>query len=175
MKEEPTASGLGPDKLHRLLQICSQSDPAEEQIDADHRKAELLQDYLAEALPVEVPTSHMSEQLTTLCQISGIASEESIGNMLRHSKTDVNLLRRIRDRFKQRTKNADLETEQAATTIYYAAIAYALVMQNSKITKFSYKDLLDAFFRLADTKWIPPALSGLFEKACEYCRSKLEA
>ena len=175
MKKEPPTSGLGPDKLHRLLQICSQSDPAEEQIDADQRKAELLQDFLAEALPVEVSTSHMSEELTTLCQISGIASEESVGNMLRHSKTDVDLLRRIRDRFKKRTKNTDLETEQAAATIYYAAIAYALVVHDAKITKFSYKDLLDAFARLANTQWIPPTLSGLFEKACEYCRSKLEA
>jgi len=175
MKNEPPTSGLGPDKLHHLLRICSESDPAEEQIDADQRKAELLQDFLAEALPVELPSGHLSEELTTLCQISGIASDESVGDMLRNPKTDVNLLRRIRDCFKKRTKNTDLETEQAATTIYYAAIAYALIVHNLKITKYSYKNLLDAFSLLVDTKWIPPALSGLFEKACEYCRSKSEA
>ena len=175
MKKELPTSGLGPDKLHHLLQICSQSDPAEEQIDADQRKAELLQDFLAEALPVELPPGHLSEELTALCQISGIASQESVGDMLRNSKTDVNLLRRIRDHFKKISKRTDLETKYTATAIYYAAIAYALVVHNSKITKFSYKDLLNAFSLLADTKWIPPVLSGLFEKACEYCRSKSEA
>lgn len=175
MKKESPTSGFGPDKLYHLLRICSQSDPAEEKIDADQKKAELLQDFLAEALPVELPAGHLSKELTTLCQISGIASEESVRDMLRNPKTDVNLLRRIRDCFKKRTKNTDLETEQAATTVYYAAIAYALVVHNLKITKFSYEDLFNAFSLLVDTKWIPQALSGLFEKACEYCRNKTEA
>ena len=173
-KESPT-SGLGPDKLHHLLRICSESGSEEEQMNADQKKAELLEDFLAETLPVETPAANLSEQLTTLCQMSGLASEESVRDLLTNPKTDVRQLRTIRDHFKKKSKCLDPETEHAATTIYYAAIAYALIAHDLKITKFSYKDLLNAFSLLVDTKWIPPALSGLFEKACEYCRSKPEA
>lgn len=172
-KESPT-SGLGPDELHRLLQICSEAKPAGEQIGSDQRKAELLQDFLAESLPVEAPKSNLSEQLTTLCKISGIASEESVRDMLTYPKTDVRLLRMIRDYFKKKSKCADPEAEHAATTIYYAAIAYALVVHNLKITKFSLRDLHNAFSLLVNTEWIPPVLSSLFGKACDYCQSSPE-
>ena len=169
-KESPT-SGLGPDKLHRLLRICSEVDSPGEQISSDQRKAELLQDILAESLPVEFPKSNLSEQLTTLCKISGIASEESIRDLLTCPKTDVRLLRMIRDNYKKKSKCADPEVEQVATTIYYAAIAYALVVHNIKITKFSLKNLQNAFSLLINTKWIPPVLSSIFVKACDYCQS----
>ena len=169
-KESPT-SGLGPDKLHRLLRICSEADSPGEQISSDQKKAELLQDFLAENLPVESPKSNLSEQLTTLCKISGIASEESVRDLLTYPKTDVRLLRMIRDNYKKKSKCTDPEVEQVATTIYYAAIAYALVVHNIKITKFSLKNLQNAFSLLINTKWIPPVLSSIFVKACDYCQS----
>ena len=171
-KESPT-SGLGPDKLHRLLQICSEAEPAGEQIESDQRKTELLQDFLAESLPFEAPKSSLSEQLTTLCNIFGITSEESIGDLLTHPKTDVRLLRMIKDYFKK-SKCADPEARHAATTIYYAAIAYALVVHNLKITTFSLKDLHNSFSFLANTEWIPPILSSLFGRARDYCQSNTE-
>jgi len=171
MEKESTTSGLGPDKLHHLLRICSEADSAEEQVDSDQKKAELLQDFLAGTLPVEAPKRNLSEQLTTLCKISGIASEESVRNLLTNPKTDVRLLRMIRDYFKKKSKCADPEVEQVATTIYYASIAYALVVHNMKITKFSLKDLQNAFSLLVNTKWIPPVLSSIFVKACDYCHS----
>ena len=169
-KESPT-SGLGPDKLHRLLRICSEAGSSGEQLSSDQKKAELLQDFLAENLPVESPKSNLSEQLTTLCKISGIASEESVRDLLTYPKTDVRLLRMIRDNYKKKSKCADTEVEQVATTIYYAAIAYALVVHNMKITKFSLKNLQTAFSLLTNTEWIPPVLSSIFVKACDYCQS----
>lgn len=169
-KESPT-SGVGPDKLNRLLRICSEADFSEEQPNSDQKKGELLQDFLAENFPVESPKSNLSEQLTTLCKISGIASEESVRDLLTYPKTDVRLLRMIRDNYKKKSKCADPEVEQVATTIYYAAIAYALVVHNMKITKFSLKDLQNAFSLFVNTKWIPPVLSSIFVKACDYCQS----
>jgi len=174
MERESPTSGLGPDELHRLLQICSQAEPPREQIGSDQKKAELLQDFLAESLPVKAPKSNLSEQLTTLCKISGIASEESVRDLLTYPKTDVRLLRMIRDYFKKKSKCAEPEAEHVATTIYYAAIAYALVVHNLKITKFSLGDLHDAFYLLANTEWIPPFLSSLFGKACDYCQGNSE-
>lgn len=176
MAEESPTSGLGPDELHDLLRICSEAGAAEEQTDSDQRKAELLQDLLAETLPVEAFTGNLSKQLTTLCHIFGIGSEESVRDLLSNPKTDVNLLRVIRDYFKKKSKSANSEAERdVVNTIYYAAIAYALVVHNLKITKFSYKDLHKAFTLFANVQWIPPVLSGLFGKACEYCRNKVKS
>jgi len=172
--EQPPTSGFGPDKLHHLLRICSQADPAEGKTDSNQRKAELLQDMLAETLPVETLVNNLPEELTTLCQISGIASEESVRDLLTKPKTDVGQLRIMRDYFKKKSKCARSEAEQAATTVYYAALAYALVVHGLKITKFSYEDLHRAFSRLANTDWVPSAVSGLFRRACEYCRGKLQ-
>jgi len=174
MEKESLTSSLGPDKLHRLLRICSEADSSGEQLSSDQKKAELLQDFLSESLPVESPKSNLSERLTTLCKISGIASEESVRDLLTYPKTDVRLLRMIRDNYKKKSKCADPEVEQVATTIYYAAIAYALVVHNMKITKFSLKDLQNAFSLLVNMEWIPPVLSSLFGKAREYCQNNSE-
>jgi len=174
MEEEDRTWMLGPDKLHHLLRICSEADQAGEQIDSDQRRSELLQDLLAENLPVEAIKSDLSEQLTTLCKMSGVASEESVRDLLTNAKTDVRILRIVRDYFKKKSRCVDPEAKQVATTVYFAAIAYALVVHDLKITKFPYMNLFNAFSLLVDTKWIPPELSRLFGEACEYCRVKTE-
>jgi hypothetical protein len=133
-----------------------------------------LQDFLAESLSVKAPKGNLSEQLTTLCKISGITSEESVRDLLTYPKTDVRLLRMIRNYFKKKSKCADPEAEHVSITIYYATIAYALVVHNLKITKFSLRDLHDAFSLLANSEWIPPFLSSLFGKACDYCQDNSE-
>ena len=174
MEKELPTSGLGPDKLHRLLRICSEADSSGEKISSDQKKAELLQDFLAENLRFESPKSNLTEQLTTLCKISGIASEGSVRDLLTNPETDVRLLRMIRDDYKKKSKCADPDVERAAVVVYYAAIAYALVVHNMKITKFSLKDLCNAFSLLINTEWIPPFLSSLFGKAREYCQNSSE-
>ena len=76
--------------------------------------------------------------------------------------------------YKKKSKCADPDVERAAVVVYYAAIAYALVVHNIKITKFSLKDLCNAFSLLSNTEWIPPFLSSLFGKAREYCQNSSE-
>ena len=175
MTEKSPTSGLGPDELHDLLRICSEAGVAKEHVDSDQRKAELLQDKLAETLPVEAFARHVSKQLTNLCHIFGISSEESVRDLLSNPRTDVNLIRLIRDYFKKNSKCAKSEAERdVVNTIYYAAIAYALAVHNVKITKFSYKDLHKAFNIFINVEWIPPVLSDLFGKAREYCRNKVQ-
>ena len=172
MDKEPTTSGLDPDKLQYLLRFCSEPDQAKGLVDSDQRKAELLQDLLAGTLPIESPIDNMSEQFITLCKISGINSENTVRDLLLDPRTNLRELKTIRDYFKKKSKSADSDTEQTATAIYYAAIAQALIVHDLKITKFSYKDLLKAYSLLIETKWIPPDLSDLYRKACEYCQDK---
>ena len=172
-KESPT-SGLGPDKLHHLFQICSEAGPPEEQKDSDQEKLELLQDFLAETLPVEVPRGNLTEQLTTLCQISGISSGESVNNLLSNPKTDTSLLRKIKDHFKKQSRASKSESEhEVANTVYYTAIASALVFHGTRLTSFSYKSLLESFDRLAQENWISKDIVQLFVKAQKLCANKL--
>ncbi|UCH58460.1 MAG: hypothetical protein JSV61_09575 [Anaerolineales bacterium] len=174
MTEESQTSGLGPNKLHDLLRICSEASTEEEQTDSDQRKAELLQDMLAETLPVEAFTGSLSKQMTTLCQAFGISSEESVGNLLSNPKTDVNLIRAIKDYFKKKSTKSQDEHD-VVNLIYYSAIACALVNHNLKITKYSHHDLHKAFTIFTNVQWIPPVLSGLFGRACEYCQNKAKS
>jgi hypothetical protein len=172
-KESPT-SGLEADKLHELFRICSEVPPAEEQTDSDQEKTELLQDILAETLPVEVPKGNLNERLTTLCQISGISSGESINNLLSNTKTDASLLRKIKDYFKKQSAATKSESEhEVANTVYYAAIASALVNHGIRISSFSYKNLLESFDRLTQENWISKDIVQLFVKAQKVCTNKL--
>jgi hypothetical protein len=174
MAEESVTSGLGPNKLHDLLRIFSEVSAEEKQTDSDQRKAELLQDMLAETLPFEALTGRLSKHLTTLCQVFGISSEESVGDLLSNPKTDVNLIKAIKDYFKKKSTSSKDEHD-VVNTIYYAAIAYALVIHNLKITKYSYRDLHKAFTIYTNVKWIQPVLFGLFGRACEYCQNKAKS
>ena len=171
MKEESPTSGLGPNKLHDLLRICSEAGTEKEHTDSDQRKAELLQDMLAETLPVEAFIGSLSKQLTTLCKAFGLSSEESVGNLLSNPETNVYLIMAIKDYFKKKSTSSKDEHD-VVNLIYYAAIAFALVNHNLKITKYSHNDLYKAFTIFANVQWIPPVLTGLFGRGCEYCQNK---
>ena len=60
-----------------------------------------------------------------------------------------------------------------ANTIYYVAIAHALVYHDLKITQYSYKDLQQSLSQLSEEDWIPQSLRDFFTKAFEYCGSKM--
>ncbi len=172
MSEESPTSGIGPDKLRNLLQICAEAGSASDEVDSDKTKAELLQDLLSQSVPVEALLGNLSEHLTTLCRISGIESERSVRDLLTCRETDVRLLKIIRDHFKRKSKCTNPDLRKVATAVYYAAIAYALVMHDLKITKFSNKDLSEAFSRLSDAEWIPRVLADLFGEASIYCQHR---
>jgi hypothetical protein len=172
-KESPT-SGLEADKLHKLLRICSEAPSPEEQTDSDQEKVELLHDLLAETFSVESPQGNLSDQLTTLCQMSGISSGEPVKNLIGNPKTDTSLLRKIKDHFKKQSRVSQSESEhEVANTVYYAVIASALVFHDISITSFSYKSLLESFGRLAQENWISKDIVQLFIKAQKLCANKL--
>ena len=174
MGKESATSGLEADKLHELLRICSEAPSPEEQTDSDQEKAELLHDLLAETFSVESPQGNLSDQLTTLCQMSGISYGESVKNIISNPKTDTSLLRKIKDHFKKQSRASKSKAEhEVANTVYYAVIASAFVFHDISITSFSYKSLLKSFERLAQENWISNDIVQLFVKAQKICASKL--
>ena len=172
MTDQSLTSGLDPEKLRDLLRICT-AKQEQQPADSGRIKAELLQDMLAETLPVDAFTGQLSEQLTNICQAFGISSQQSVRDLLSDPKTDVNLIIVIKDYFKKKPiSHKSKDEHDVINTIYYSAIAYALVIHHMKITKYSYKQLHQAFKIYKNVKWAPRFISDLFANACQYCRNK---
>ena len=175
MSKETTAFGLSPDKLAQLLSIGSDSGQDKNEMNQEQKKTELLHDRLAEPLPFGRTTI---EKLTKI-PISfgdsiGAVAGDSIGELLKNQQTELSTLRKIKDFSKKLSKRANTTAEHdTANTMYYAAIASALVFHKKRITKFSYKDLEHSFSVFNKAMWIPSNLKELFRKAHQYCQSKI--
>jgi hypothetical protein len=172
--KHPTTSGLSPAKLARLWNIGSETDQANWDVDEDSKKTELLRDLLVGTLPVR-PRKGKSRSIETtrLQSVVGSIADKTIQELVQNAGTDIAILRKVKEYGKRLSDNAMVKAEShVANTIYYAAIASALVFHDKRITKFSYKDLENYFHRLDKEKWIPQAIRNLFLRAAEYCQMK---
>ena len=168
MKRKPTTVDLGFKKVTQLLQIGMDSNVDES--DEGQCKADVLSDCLSDTLAVHAPAKEKLDQLQhTICVLSG----ESVGKLLFNEKTYIDIIRMIKGYGRKLSTCAESEAEhQASNTIYYAAIAHALVYHDQKTTKLSYDDLSRSFDRLCQEDWIPIRLRNLFEKSAECCRRR---
>lgn len=175
MDEKKTLFELKPNKLAEILNVCSEGQNNAENIPESQQKAELLQDRLSETLMSgSLKKSSLRKELVDLCTMAGIASTESIRNLLTNPNTDKELIDKIKRHGKRLSQTNSSQVEhETANVIYYAAIASALVFHHEKITQFSYKNLEEAFTVFIETEWISKDLQGLFEKATVYCRGKI--
>jgi len=172
MKKEPTTFGVSPKKVVKLLNIGSDvsSIPAE----IDQEKAALLSDRLSDTLPLYYSTEQKpASRLKRLGQTIAALAGEPIGKLLEDPKTDISIIRMTKDHGRKLSTTYDSEAEHhTANTIYYAAIAHALIYHNLKITKLSYEDLQKSFRQLSKEGWIPNNLRDLFTNAYEYCKER---
>ena len=146
------------------------------QDDIDQQKADVLSDRLGDTLPLFYSTEQRpSSRLKRLGQTIAALAGEPIGKLLQDPKTDITITRMTKDYGRKLSTNATSEAEHhAANTIYYAAIAHALVRGGLKITKLSYEDLLESFCQLSKEDWIPKSLRDLFGEASEYCKIRVK-
>jgi len=106
------------------------------------------------------------------CDVRSLAGR-SLLEVLLSPHTDIGLLQAIKDCGKRLSAGLDSRMEAAmATTIYYAALASALVHHQRKITQYSYDALDRSFTTFAAKKWIAPELATLFQRAGGICRDK---
>ena len=177
MKKKSLTFGLTTQKISNLLKVCTESSDKAIDMETENQKTELLQDRLSETLLSGTPKdSPLSKELTYLCRISGIAAGESIRNLLVNPKTDLKLIKKIKEHGKLLSQKAQTESDHdTANTIYYAAIAYALVNHHEKITRFTYEDLEKSFGVFIDKEWISTDLSELFKKAIKCCQDHLNS
>ena len=173
--KEPTTSGLGPDKIKELFKVCSEDPQKANELTVDEEKAEQLNDFLAETLPLGSPSQRpLKDGVERLCTMSGLARSDAIRTLLKNTKTDIYLIRKIKDHYKDSSEQAVSKSElDAAKTIYFLAIAHALVHHDTLISKFSFDELRQSFSVYEKQKWILPDLKNLFERADKYCLDKL--
>lgn len=173
MGKKLTTFGLSSDKVVHLFNICADTSEVEKVKDLDETKAILLQDWLAQALPVPLHSREFSRKQSKMTKTIWALASEPIGELLQNPKTKIALIRKIKDYSKKLSRRVKSKSEHHATiVIYYAAIAHSLVFQDSRITRFSYKELSQSFYRLSKENWIPKDLLSLFTEAFEYCETK---
>lgn len=174
--EQPTAFRLDPERMAELIAIGSDINNSDEptKLEQDHEKASLLYKRLEEKLPPDLSDLKvLPEGLGQMRSTIGLLASETIGELLENPSIGQDVMKKIKDLSKALSKTAKSENEyETANTVYYAAIAHALVYHEVKITQFSYKDLAQHFDFLKHQEWIPPYLVNLFREACKRCRDR---
>ena len=163
---------LGPRKVAHLLGITF--DSAEEDKAGSERKiAEMLEARLAGPLPTDTaefqdPPEVVGKRDSNIGQYPA----GSLGDVLTASETEFATLKEIRRYAKKAMRGKSREVERVAVTIYFAAIANALLFHQARITSYSYGSLEISFNKLIKKSWMPRRLRRLFVDAAGACRDR---
>jgi len=174
MKDKSTTYGLNPKKVVELLKIGKDADSTA--INIDQHKSDMISEKLNETVPIYFSTEQdPSDKLQCLRNTIAVLSGEPVRKLLQNPKTDIALVRMIKDYGRKLSDCSESEAEyHISNTIYYAAIAHALVFHDLKITNHAYKNLKKSFDRLSIENWIPKNLLALFIKAAELSKVRME-
>ena len=172
MNDKSTTYGLDPEKVVELLNIGKDAGSAP--LDINQHKSELIREKLNETIPIYFSTEKIpTKKLQRLRHTIAILSGEPIGKLLDQPQTDIKLIRMIKNYGRKLSSCSESEAEHhISNTIYYAAIAHALIYHNLKITNYSYQNLKNSYDHLSKENWIPRNLIKLFQKASEYCQKR---
>ena len=166
--------GLRLDQMQNLFLLgTGEPDPTDEEGD-NKAMADLLREQLTCALPEH---SLLFDALVMMMEQQGYDTQplagRPLGQVLSGPGSDIALLRAIKECSKTLSCTLDSEAEMAlATTIYYAALAGALVHHDEKITQNSYDKLDESFALLSEKKWMAQELAELFSQGRRICRNR---
>lgn len=163
--------GLDPKRIGRLFGITFDSH-TQDIAGPDDSTSGLLQACLAATASAETEgTGSWPGVIATLQEDPGFDPGRSLGDVLMDPTSDLDAVRKIRRYAKRRASREDSEAERnVATTIYFAAIASALLFHGVKITTYPYETLEASFNKLIAKRWMPAELAQFFVKAREACR-----
>lgn len=161
--------------MHQLVNLIFEKDSGSP-VNPPDQKSELLEEKMAAALPKDFfNQGHLSIHLSTLCDISGISKTETFKSVIKNDKVELGLLIKMKDYFKNLSGKSTTEMEhQIYNSIYYAAIASALLYHHERITRYSYEELATNFTRLLKEDWLPNYILKLYQEAQSYCTSKIK-
>ncbi len=177
MGKRKTTFGVSRRQLAKLWAAGEDTPDDTSHPEDDEARRQSLHDGLAEALPLDPAMAKvLPEILGRLCEQLRPFASASLGRLLTDPNTDVEVLTKIHDLQKQAAQAAETQARrEAATAIYYGAIAAALVHHNRRITRFSCTSLRDAFTAMLETGWVAPDLADLFQKARTMCEAEIRA
>jgi hypothetical protein len=171
MKKESSILGVNGRKLADLLKVGPDSSGAPE--DKEHERTDLLNDILNAVISAALTDERGSSGGSGAWKRSVEAlAGDRIGKLLQDPQTDISLIRVIKDHGRRVSSNPSQAEHQAGNTIYFAAIAHALVFHHVRITTLSYAELQKSFQSLTGQSWIPHWLIGLFDRAAGVCQAK---
>jgi len=140
----------------------------------EQEKTRLWQELLSKTLPLDDDRLELlPDILADFCQTLGLLTGEKLGQYLRNPEAELSVIDDIKQYAKDLSRGSQSDDEHMiANTLYYAAIAHALLCHDAKITRYSYAELANAFGRLSKIGWIEKHFAQLFARACKYCQKK---
>ena len=176
MEEKSLPPDLNKRQLARIWQIGSRLNEEGIGLDEDEAKAEQLREYLAAGLRFDAETVQvLPKGLRRLCERMRPFTGISISDLLLDEQTDIETLALIKEQSKKQNRLVSTDVEHAAATIlYYAAIAHALVYHHQKITTLTFQTLQSSYEAFGTERWLPEDLRKLFVKAREVCTTPRE-
>ena len=135
--------------------------------------AGMLQGRLARELPLELSVSDsLPAVLGRGCDELAPYRGRSMAGLLFDPDADVAALAALKQYAKQLAVRSRADVSRGvATTLYYAAIASALVFRATRITQHEPAALRRAFAALVERPWVPEDLKALFARARDACRN----
>ena len=171
--ESSTTFNLDKKKLRSLLKIGLEESGSKSK-GRDREKTQIWRNMLSMYLPMDESQLEMlPDILADFSQTLGLLKGEKLSKYLRNRKTDLSIIEHIKQYAKSLSRKSKSDKEHtAANTLYYAAIAHALLYHKTKITKFSYAQMAKAFDKLRKLDWIKNYYTQLFTLAWKYCQEK---
>lgn len=173
MKDD-TTYGLSPEQLARLMALGLEGADAQKRLAASRKSAQAFQEMLTTRLPLDPANpDSLPAVLNRSCDEFLSAADRTMGDLLLNPETDLAIIRSLKDYEKELVRRGGREAKQAvATTVYYAAIASALVFHQNKITQHSYQKLHEAYVELGRKPWVSSRLRELFRRARAVCEQQ---
>ena len=173
MKQHSTTYILSKEKLRHLLKMGLRH-PRSKSVTMENKQAQLWHNLLSRPLPLDKPQLEtLPVVLADFCHTLGLLAGPSLQGLLQDPSTEVSVIENIKLYAKDLSRQSQSQQEHtSANTLYYAAIAHALLYHQRKITAFGYQDLGKAFSELQKLKWVDEKFRCLFKEACEYCNRK---
>ena len=164
MNAKKTTYGSDPERLAAFFRIGT------EPSDDSMTPSEAREDYLGRKLHGVLPLTQA--QVNDLAMLVGEVRQHlpldgrALGEVLLDKDTDLVVLSQIKEHGKELSKAVDSEIEHdVGLTLYYAAIASAILFRDQRITSHSHSALAEAFGRLVRKRWMDPKLARHFAKA----------
>lgn len=147
--EDKSTSELNPRKLAQLLSLASSDE-------GDLTPAPLAEeDFL-----------HLLLTRAVHGASDGVGLPPSAGQLLGDPAAKLQAIEKINREAKHLAATSAIDAQRsAATAVYYAAIAHALVYHQKQISKISGAQLIQALADLESRPWISPALRSLYAQA----------